>query len=200
MWFPGTDEDATTLPYGPHKKAIDEEMIKKLEYGRRRIQEMYRDAPPKCRLDVERWIHHVPTEETRRRRWYSFDPKEDCYLHMTQTGRVPWGVNATMEDIGESANHDFGWEATLKYDFYGSTERPILYLVITNLDYFLQWIRREAARACMALCVAMRRRGLLARDNWVPRRMMWRWIVDHALAWETTYLQLRGEDKRLKSE
>jgi len=200
MWFPGTDEDAKTLPYGPHKKAIDEEMIKKLEYGRRRIQEMYLNAPRKCTM-LESWIHIVPADERRKRSlWPYYDAKEDCHLHMTKTGIVPGNMLMTMEDIGECANHDFGWEATLKYDFYGSTERPITYLVITNLDYFLQWIRREAARACMALCVAMKRRGLLARDNWVPRRMMWRWILDHARAWETTYLQLRGEDKRLKTE
>jgi|WetSurMetagenome_2_1015567.scaffolds.fasta_scaffold00112_41 hypothetical protein len=215
VWFCGEDEDVSALPYGPHRDAVDAELTTCLEHGRIGTSERYRNAPPKMVLNW-RHVYEIPTWETRweRERMWGTPPdnKHECYLTMTQTGDVDSYLKCRMEDIGEDCNHRFGWSSRLLYGFFGSPTRPMMHLVVINIDYEQQSMARAAMQASKALFAAIKRRKYfryLKQQRTGPARethpvyMIHQVIMEGARAWESNDEhdeQRREYEKRLKTK
>ena len=170
IWEKTNVGDWGEIAYGPRRAEVDADFTRWLDGGRTRFPELYRNAPRKCAVR-DMYICHV---------------EKVSYLDMTQTGRVPHHVFWDLEDVGESANHLFGWQPKLRYEFYHSPGGQSLRVVITNMDYHANWLEQQAKRATLALLTAARHRKLSGRDA-LPRALIWYAVRDNANAWESQW-------------
>lgn len=195
MWEQTCFGDWGEVEYGPHRAAVDKEMSEAIEHGRHRIQELFRDIPPK------RFVRHMYLYHLR------FTKNTPCdvyggtvpYPEVTRTGEVPWELKDALHDIGECLNHGFGWGTTLAYEFYHIPSSGNMRLVVTNTDYHNQRLAMMADQAALTLFGLLRRKKIPVSMQ--ARYLIRKWISTHSEAWEPIWEALASPiEKRIKAE